>query len=56
MLTLLNLFYKKTFLFLHLSLLQTELVKKYSLVDKLQDFSLTVNVKVSNVAIQSARY
>jgi len=37
--------------FLYLSLLQTELVKKYSLVDKLQDFSLAVNVKVSYVAI-----
>ena len=41
--------------FLYISLLQTELVKKYSLVDKLQDFSLAVNVKVSYVAMQNAK-
>ena len=58
MLTLLNFFLQKNvspWHFLYLSLLQTELVKEYSLVDKLQDFSLAVNVKVSYVAIQNAK-
>ena len=57
-LTLLNFFLQKNvspWNFLYLSILQTELVKKYSLVDKLQDFSLAVNVKVSYVAIQNAK-